>query len=155
MLSCSETFKSYWYASIKTLLPNMACFVALFHLKLGICPCISSTEINSLKCFHKQTGMTTGILPIPVHSRDKHKQTPREHLPTPYGKQAQSVGTLGIQGLLLPLGDSLPGITKKPNKPGTILIYIYWFPCWEMEHAIVHGINSLCLDGQLTFVHAT
>lgn len=81
----------------------MVCFVALFHLKLGICPCISSTEINSLKCFHKQTGMTAGILPIPVYSGDKHKQTPREHLPTPYGKQAQSAGTLGIQGLLLPL----------------------------------------------------
>lgn len=53
----------------------MVCFVALFHLKLGICPCTSSTEINSLKCFHKQTGMTAGILPNSVYGRDKHKQT--------------------------------------------------------------------------------
>lgn len=147
MLSCSKTFGSYSHASIKTLLPNMVCFVALFHLKLRICPCISSIEINSLKCFHKQTGMTAGILPISVQQR----QTQTNNiLRLPSYITVENSHTAWPPWASKSFYYLLP-LQVISNHHEAKQSWYYQNTCWEAQHAIVHWMNSLCLDGQLTF----
>lgn len=94
----------------------MACFVALFSLKLGICPCTSSTEINTLKCFHKQTGMTAGILP------QRQTQTNIQRAPS-YILQ-KIVTEYGHPGHPRPFTTcslcKSSVITKRPNKPDAV-----------------------------------